>query len=99
MEAKAFTINDDGAEIRVLAVKLKYTDNQEGRLVWREGFGRDQEYIMLSRLGGDSVITYSPDRQTDPTMKAAHLMLLDYFDTIPTGGTINVKEYRKKLDE
>ena len=95
MESKVFTIHDDGTEIRVLAVKLTHASENEGRVITLEGYDKNHEYVMLTRLSGDSIATYQPDRQPDATMQAAHRMLLDYFDTIPSGGKVNVKEYRE----
>ena len=101
MESKIYTIVDGLTNIRVLAVKLEADNSAERKTLEDEGYDTKEgnTYIMLTRLSGDSVATYSPDRHDHLTMQCAHNMLLDYFDSTPSGAFINVRFYREKEDD
>lgn len=85
MTCKIIEIRDSGTFIPALAIRLGSLNNQERRLLWKAGFGRDfedqSEYIVLAKIAGGEPCACHIDPfawgQNPRTMFVAHMYLLN----------------------
>ena len=95
MTTKTFEIRDRGTCIQALAIQLEPSDDRDGYLLERAGYGStpadQREYIILLRLydGSGSHDPYSHGHGR--TMGLAHLHILDHFDELENGAVIDVE--------
>ena len=89
MQTKFLEVRDRGTFVPVMCVEIS---GQDDPLVWRAGFARECQYVVLVRLV-DMAAQYDPFQwpQGPRTIFQAHLWIRDHWSEIKTGDVIDVE--------
>lgn len=95
---KAILILDASTEISAAVFRVgELSDGLGLYTLARAGFGRDEEtqgvYVALIDWSLDEIHT-DPFKWRDETRRAAHRWLVEHFDEIPHGGSIDAEPLR-----
>lgn len=91
MKAKLLEIRDRMTFIAALAVELQPTDSVQAYYTRRVGYAHDRTNIMLTRLSGEDKATADPYFWGDRTWQAAHLHIVEKWDSLKDGDVIDVE--------
>lgn len=95
---KLIRVIDSMTEISACAFRLSDVEGDPA-IAARAGFGATREqqrhFVFLVRL--DGAAAYDPFAWGDATMTAAHVWLVDHFDDLPPGGTLDAEPLRLAL--
>ena len=96
---RLFLIHDAATEVAAAAFRLSEGSHGLGSaILQRAGYGSEptthDSYIVLVRLHDNFEAQRDPFEWRDATMRTAHLYLLEHFDEVPHGGTLEVEELR-----
>ena len=97
MDIKLLEVRDRGTTIKAMAIKLGGRTPVEQRMLASAGFGQDLEtqetYVLMADIDGRSFKMTSDEYEWrgSRTMKVAHGYAKENWDSIPSGGLIDVE--------
>lgn len=92
MKTKLFEVRDRATFIPVFAILMEPTNNYQGYLLRRSGYGPGINLVMVGRCGSGPA-HYDPYRQENGarTMRVAHQYIMENFHELNDGDVIDVE--------
>lgn len=94
---KTLHILDASTDIKAVAFRMSELSGPDAPIVREAGFRPDEhDHVVLIHLTSMKA-AHDPFDWEDWTMRAAHLYLVENFDTVRRGGSIDVEQLRLQL--
>jgi hypothetical protein len=90
MISKVFELRDRMTFIPILVTLLKTHDENARYLLRRSGYGHDDDFVMVTRLGGGTS-HYANYYWNDRTFQTAHKYIQENWDSLKNGDVIDVE--------